>query len=152
MSTPSRPNASLSPWSIHDDVRTASNKGDESPSIKAINFKDADMGMTTTLTARDLRNVNYPEFVAWVQDILQACWSVAGKNYKPVYELFENRIFEKVMIALSLGHKRSVIAEVIGGSECTLVARRLLTESVTQSCPFVTTYDLCNNGPLMTEA
>ena len=64
MSTPSRLNASLSPWSIHDNVRTASAKGDESPSFKAINFKDTDMGMTTTLTARDLSDANYPEFVA----------------------------------------------------------------------------------------
>jgi len=80
MPTPSRPNASLSPWNIHDNVRTASAKGDESPSIKAINFKDTDMGMTTTLTARDLSDANYPEFVGWVQDFLQACWSVAGKT------------------------------------------------------------------------
>ena len=34
------------------------------------------MGMTTTLTARDLSDANYPEFVAWVQDIAQACWTV----------------------------------------------------------------------------
>ena len=54
MSNPSRLNASLSPWSIHDNVRTTSAKGDESPPVKDINFKDTDMGMTTTLTTRDL--------------------------------------------------------------------------------------------------
>jgi len=118
MSTSSRTNASLSPWSIHDNVRTASAKGDESPSVKAINFKDTDMGMTTTLTTRDLSDANYPEFVVWVQDILQACWSVAGKNYKPVFELLEHRVFE-VINAFSLGHLRSVITEVIRGPEWT---------------------------------
>jgi len=91
-------------------------KGDESPSIKAINFKDTDMGMTTTLTARDLSDANYPEFVAWVQDIAQACWTVAGKNHKPAFELQENCIFE-VTNALSLGHTRSVLAEVTSGPE-----------------------------------
>ena len=72
--------------------------------------------MTTTLTAGDLSDANYPEFVAWVQDIIQACWSVAGKNYKPVFELQDSRIFD-VVNALSLGHTRSVIAEVISGPE-----------------------------------
>jgi len=76
------------------------------------------MGMTTTLTARDLSDANYPEFVAWVQDILQACWSVAGKNFKPLFELQDSRIFE-VVNALSLGHTRSVIAESISGPEWT---------------------------------
>ena len=66
MSNPSRLNASLSPWSIHDNVRTANAKGDESPSVKAINFKDTDMSMTTTLTARDLSDADYLDFVAWV--------------------------------------------------------------------------------------
>ena len=80
MSTPSRTKAALSSWSIHDKIRTTSAKADESPSIKAINFKDNDMGMTTTLTARDLSDANYPEFVAWVQDISQAFWTVAGKT------------------------------------------------------------------------
>ena len=69
------------------------------------------MGMTTTLTARDLSDANYPEFVAWVQDIAKACWTLAGKNHKPGFELQENRIFE-VTNALSLGHTRSVLAEV----------------------------------------
>ena len=64
MSIPSRTKTTLSPWSIHDKIRTANAKGDESPSIKAINFKDTDMGMTTTLTARDLSDANYPEFVS----------------------------------------------------------------------------------------
>jgi len=76
------------------------------------------MGMTTTLTARDLSDANYPEFVAWVQDILQACWSMAGKNYKPVFELQDSRIYE-VVNALNLGHTRSVITEVISGPEWT---------------------------------
>ena len=69
MSISSHTNASLSLWSIHDNVRTASVKSDESPSVKAINFKDTDMGTTTTLTARDLSGANYPELVAWAQDI-----------------------------------------------------------------------------------
>ena len=76
------------------------------------------MGMTTTLTARDLSDANYPEFVAWVQDIAQACWTVAGKNHKPAFELPENRIFE-VTNALSMGHTRSVITEVTNGPEWT---------------------------------
>jgi len=118
MSTSSRTNASLSPWSIHDNVRTASAKSDESPSVKAINFKDTDMGMTTTLTARDLSDANYPEFVAWAQDISQACWTVAGKNHKPAFDLQENRIFE-VVNALSIGHTRTVITEVTSGPEWT---------------------------------
>ena len=66
--------------------------------------------MTTTLTARDLSEANYPEIVAWVQDIAQACWTVAGKNHKPAFELQENRVFE-VINALSLGHTRSVLAD-----------------------------------------
>ena len=74
------------------------------------------MGMTTTLTARDLSEANYPEIVAWVQDIAQACWTVAGKNHKPAFELQENRVFE-VINALSLGHTRSVLAEVTSGPE-----------------------------------
>ena len=87
MSTPSRPSNSLDAWSIHDNVRTSDEKSDKTPSIKVINFKDADMGMTTTLHARDLSKANNPEFIAWIQDISQACWTVAGKNYKPAYEL-----------------------------------------------------------------
>jgi len=50
------------------------------------------MGMTTTMHARDLSNANYPEFIAWIQDISQACWTVSGKNFKPAFELTENRI------------------------------------------------------------
>jgi len=99
-------------------VRTNDEKGDKTPSVKAINFKDADMGMTTTLHARDLSKANYPEFIAWIQDISQACWTVAGKNYKPAYELKENRILE-VTRTLSLGHTLTVIQEVITGDEWT---------------------------------
>ena len=72
--------------------------------------------MTTTLTARDLSDANYPEIVAWVQDIAQACWTVAGKNHKPAFELQENRVCE-VINALSLGHTRSVLTEVTSGPE-----------------------------------
>ena len=94
MPIPSRPSNSLDAWSIHDNVRINEDKDDKTPSVKAINFKDADMGMTTALYARDLSNANYPEFIAWVQDISQACWTVAGKNFKPAYELKENRIWK----------------------------------------------------------
>jgi len=118
MSIPSRPSNSLDAWSIHDNVRTNDEKSDKTPSIKAINFKDADMGMTTTLHARDLSKANYPEFIAWIQDISQACWTVAGKNFKPAYELKENRILE-VIRTLSLGHTLTVIQEVITGDEWT---------------------------------
>ena len=61
------------------------------------------MGMTTTLYARDLSNANYPEFIAWIQDISQACWTVSEKNFKPAFELTENRILEAVR-TLSLDH------------------------------------------------
>jgi len=64
MSIPSHPNKSLSPWIINDNVRTISDKSDESPSMKTVSFKDADMGMMTTLTARDLSGANYREFAA----------------------------------------------------------------------------------------
>jgi len=64
MSIPSHPNKSLSPWSIYDIVRPTSDKSDESPSMKTVSFKDADMGMTTTLAARDLSGANYREFIA----------------------------------------------------------------------------------------
>jgi len=74
--------------------------------------------MTTTLTARDLSDANYPEFVAWVLDISQAYWTVAGENRKPAFELQENRIFE-VVNALRMGHTRSVITEVTKGPEWT---------------------------------
>jgi len=43
---------------------------------------------------------------------------VAGKNFKPAFELQDSRIFE-VVNALSLGHTRSIIAEVISGPEWT---------------------------------
>ena len=99
-------------------MRINEDKGDKTPSVKAINFKDADMGMTTTLYARDLSNANYPEFIAWVQDISQACWTVAGKNFKPAYELKENRILE-VTRTLSLGHTLTVIQEVTSGEDWT---------------------------------
>ncbi len=66
MSIPFHPSNSLDAWSIHDNVRTNDEKSDKTPSIKAINFKDADMGMTTTLHARDLSKANYPEFIAWI--------------------------------------------------------------------------------------
>ncbi len=112
MSIPSRRSNSL------DDVRTNDEKNDKTPSIKVINLKDADMGMTTTLHARDLSKANYPEFIAWMQDISQACWTVAGKNFNPAYELKENRILE-VTRTLSLGHTLTVIQEVITGDEWT---------------------------------
>ena len=73
MSIPSRPTNSFAIWSIHDNVRTSDEKSDKTPSIKSINFKDADMGMTITLSTRDLSGANYPEFVAWVQDMSRAC-------------------------------------------------------------------------------
>jgi len=76
------------------------------------------MAMTTTLHARDLSKANYPEFIAWIQDISQACWTVAAKNFKPAYELTENRILE-VVRTLSLGHTLTVIQEVIVGPEWT---------------------------------
>jgi len=41
------------------------------------------------MTARDLNCANRPEFVAWAQDVSQACWTVAGKNFKPVFELLD---------------------------------------------------------------
>ena len=118
MSIPSRLSNSLDAWSIHDNVRTNDEKGDKTPSIKAINLKNADMGMTTTLHARGISKANYPEFIAWIQDLSQACWTVAGKNFKSAYELKENRILE-VTRTLSLGHTLTVIQEVITGDEWT---------------------------------
>jgi len=52
---------------------------EDTPPVKPINFKDADMGMITTLIARGLSQANYPEFVAWAQDVAQVCWTVAEK-------------------------------------------------------------------------
>ena len=43
---------------------------------------------------------------------------MAGKNYKPAYELKEKRILE-VTRTLSLGHTLTVIQEVITGDEWT---------------------------------
>jgi len=118
MSIPSRPNNSLATWSIHDNVRTSDEKSDKTPSIKSINFKDTDIGTNTTLHARDLSNANYPEFIVWIQYISQACWTVSGKNFKPAFDLTENRILE-VVRTLSLDHTLTVIQEVIVGSEWT---------------------------------
>ena len=79
-------------------------KSDKTPSIKAINFKDTDMGITTTIHARDLR----------VQDISQGFW----KEFHSVNELTENRILD-VARTLSLGRTLTVIQEVIIGPEWT---------------------------------
>jgi len=111
MFTPSRPSNSLSAWSIHDKVRTTNDKDEGMPLVKPINFKDSDTGMTITLTARDLGQANYPEFVAQAQDVSQACWTVAGKNFKPAFELLENRVLE-VIRTFCLGHTLTVVQEV----------------------------------------
>lgn len=118
MSFSCRPIKPLFPWSIHDNVRISNEKFKETPSVKSINFIGADMGMITTLNARGLSGANYPEFVARTQDVSQACWTIAGKNFKPVFELSENRILE-VVRSLSIGYTLTVIQKVISDSECT---------------------------------
>jgi len=43
--------------------RQSNEKEEGTPLVKPINFKDSDMAMTTTLTARDSSQAYYPEFV-----------------------------------------------------------------------------------------
>jgi len=75
------------------------------------------MGMTTTMTARDLNCANRPEFVAWAQDVSQACWTVQGRTSNRYLSCW---ILELVR-TLSLGQMRTVIQEALTGSERTQV-------------------------------